>query len=102
MPTNIAEEDLPDRICEFFLTKIQMIQRKLTSADQQLDSEVERSNPIRIKSGEPGFLGFSVPEWLGGVICKPEAFIVPTENNAFSWSFPPDLKPARQLSACNQ
>ena len=27
---------------------------------------------IRIKSGEPGFLGFSVPEWLGGVICKPE------------------------------
>ena len=27
---------------------------------------------IRIKSGEPGFLGFSVPKWLGGVICKPE------------------------------
>ena len=27
---------------------------------------------IRIKSGEPGFLGFSVLEWLGGVICKPE------------------------------
>ena len=27
---------------------------------------------IRIKSGEQGFLGFSVPEWLGGVICKPE------------------------------
>ena len=27
---------------------------------------------IRIKSGEPGLLGFSVPEWLGGVICKPE------------------------------
>ena len=27
---------------------------------------------IRIKSGEPGFLGFSVPEWLSGVICKPE------------------------------
>ena len=30
------------------------------------------------------------------------AFIVPTENNAFRWSFPPDLKPARQLSTCNQ
>ena len=28
--------------------------------------------PIRIKSGEPGFLGFSVPGRLGGVICKPE------------------------------
>ena len=27
---------------------------------------------IRIKSGELGFLGFSVPRWLGGVICKPE------------------------------
>ena len=27
---------------------------------------------IRIKSGEPGFLGFSVPGRLGGVICKPE------------------------------
>ena len=25
-----------------------------------------------------------------------------TENNAFSWAFPPDLKPARQLSTCNQ
>ena len=24
--------------------------------------------PIRIKSGEADFLGFSVPEWLGGVI----------------------------------
>ena len=31
-----------------------------------------RFRNIRIKSGEPGFLGFSVPEWLGGVICKPE------------------------------
>ena len=28
--------------------------------------------PIRIKSGEPGFPGFSVPGRLGGVICKPE------------------------------
>ena len=27
---------------------------------------------IRIKSEEPGFLGFSVPGRLGGVICKPE------------------------------
>ena len=27
---------------------------------------------IRIKSGEPGFPGFSVPGRLGGVICKPE------------------------------
>ena len=27
---------------------------------------------IRIKSGEPGFLGFSMPGRLGGVICKPE------------------------------
>ena len=27
---------------------------------------------IRIKSGEPCFLGFSVPGRLGGVICKPE------------------------------
>ena len=27
---------------------------------------------IRIKSGKPGFLGFSVPGRLGGVICKPE------------------------------
>ena len=30
------------------------------------------ARPIRIKSGEPGFLGFSVPGRLGGVICKPE------------------------------
>ena len=29
-------------------------------------------NIIRIKSGEPGFPGFSVPGKLGGVICKPE------------------------------
>ena len=29
-------------------------------------------NNIRIKSGEPGFPGFSVPRLLGGVICKPE------------------------------
>ena len=29
-------------------------------------------NIIRIKSGEPGFPGFSVPGRLGGVICKPE------------------------------
>ena len=27
---------------------------------------------IRIKSGEPGFPGFSVPGRLGGVICKPK------------------------------
>ena len=27
---------------------------------------------IRIKSGEPGIPGVSVPERLGGVICKPE------------------------------
>ena len=27
---------------------------------------------IRIKSGEPGFPGFSVPGRLGGVICNPE------------------------------
>ena len=33
---------------------------------------IKRSFTIRIKSGEPAFLGFSVPEWLGGVICKPE------------------------------
>ena len=26
---------------------------------------------IRIKSGEPGIPGFSVPGRLGGVICKP-------------------------------
>ena len=31
-----------------------------------------RTMNIRIKSGEPGFLGFSVPGWLGIVICKPE------------------------------
>ena len=33
---------------------------------------IEWTSTIRIKSGEPGFLGFSVPEWLGGVICKPK------------------------------
>ena len=33
-------------------------------------------------------------------LCQPS--LLPTENNAFSWSFPPDLKPARQLSTCNQ
>ena len=31
-----------------------------------------RQMDIRIKSGEPGFPGFSVPGRLGGVICKPE------------------------------
>ena len=30
---------------------------------------------IRIKSGEPGILGFSVPGRLGGVICKPEGAV---------------------------
>ena len=33
---------------------------------------IEMEMIIRIKSGEPGFPGFSVPGRLGGVICKPE------------------------------
>ena len=37
-----------------------------------VEDRVGAINVIRIKSGEPGFLGFSVPGWLGGVICKPE------------------------------
>ena len=38
----------------------------------QTPAQGKLGSDIRIKSGEPGFLGFSVPEWLGGVICKPE------------------------------
>ena len=41
---------------------------------------------IRIKSGEPGFLGFSVPGRLGGVICKPEGAAVGLVKN------PPSLR----------
>ena len=44
--TNIAVEDLPDIICEFFVTKIRKIQSKLNGDDQQLDSEVDTSNPV--------------------------------------------------------
>ena len=46
LPTNIPVEDLPDIICEFFVTKIRKIQSKLNSDDQQLDSEVDTSNPV--------------------------------------------------------
>ena len=46
LPTNIPIEDLPDIICEFFVTKIRKIQSKLNSDDQQLDSEVDTSNPV--------------------------------------------------------
>ena len=46
LPTNIPVEDLPDIICEFFVTKIRKIQSKLNSDNQQLDSEVDTSNPV--------------------------------------------------------
>ena len=49
---------------------------------------------------------WATPPWitltLSADALSVSAFIVPTENNAFSWSFLPDLKPARQLSTCNQ
>ena len=47
LPTIIAEEDLPDISCEFCVTKIQKIQCKLTSDDQQLDSEVDTTEAIQ-------------------------------------------------------
>ena len=46
LPTNIPVEDLPHIICELFVTKIRKIQSKLNSDDQQLDSEVDTSNPV--------------------------------------------------------
>ena len=46
LPTNVAVGDLPDIICEFFVTKIRKIQSTLNGDDQQLDSETDTSNPV--------------------------------------------------------
>ena len=47
LPTNIAEEILPDKICEFFVTKIEKIQSILMSSDDELlDSEGDANNLV--------------------------------------------------------
>ena len=46
-PTNIAEEILPDKICEYFVTKMEKIQGILMSGgDQLLDSEGDANNLV--------------------------------------------------------